>query len=177
MPSGYTHDAITFILAVPAAAAAFYVTGSFAAGAVAGAAFLFGGLMFGPDLDTVSKQHSRWRFFRFLWLPYRVFFKHRSRWTHGLIFGTLIRVIYFMGVATIVLFAASYFSAVLFNSDMPEVADLAGAWSDAGRLMRLHAGTDLMILTFAGLWGGAASHTFADMAGTYIKTGRSGGFL
>jgi hypothetical protein len=82
-----------------------------------------------------------------------------------------------MGVATIVLFAASYFSAVLFNSEMPEVADLAGAWSDAGRLMRLHAGTDLMILTFAGLWGGAASHTFADMAGTYIKTGRSGGFL
>jgi hypothetical protein len=43
MPSGYTHDAITFILAVPAAAAAFYVTGSFAAGAVAGAAFLLAG--------------------------------------------------------------------------------------------------------------------------------------
>jgi hypothetical protein len=34
-----------------------------------------------------------------------------------------------------------------------------------------------MSLTFAGLWSGAASHTFADMAGTYIKTGRSGGFL
>jgi len=176
MPSGNTHDAITFILAVPAAAITYYACG-FAAATVFTAAFLFGGLMFGPDLDTVSKQNSRWRFFRFVWFPYRSFFRHRSRWTHGLVFGTLIRVVYFMGVATILLFAASYCSALLFNTEMPGTVDFAAAWTDAGRLVRLHAGNEMMILVFAGLWSGAASHTLADMAATYIKTGRTGGFL
>ena len=177
MPSGNTHDAVTIVLIAPVAAAGYYVTGSFAAAIVLSAAFLFGGLMFGPDLDTGSKQQNRWRFFRFLWLPYRVFFKHRSRWTHGLIFGTLFRVVYFMGVTTLVLLTSSFLSAVVFGTPMPRAADLAGAWSDAGSLVRLHAGGEFVWVTFAGLWAGAATHTFADMAGSYIKTGRSGGFL
>ena len=177
MPSGNTHDAITFVLAMPAAAITFYATGSLAASALLAAAFLFGGLMFGPDLDIASKQYSRWMFFRFLWFPYRSFFKHRSRWTHGLIFGTLFRVVYFMGIVTVVLFAASYCSAVLLKTEMPRLDDLAGAWRAAGGLLRLHAGANVLMLIFAGMWTGAASHTFTDMAGTYIKTGRSGGFL
>src|SRR4051812_31238572 len=110
MPSGNTHDAITFILAAPAALVTYYASDSFAAAATVTAAFLFGGLMFGPDLDVASKQYSRWMFFRILWFPYRSFFKHRSRWTHGLIFGTLFRVVYFMGVVTVALFASSYCS-------------------------------------------------------------------
>ena len=116
-------------------------------------------------------------FFRFLWFPYRSFFKHRSRWTHGLIFGALFRVVYFMGVVTLVLFAASYCSAILFRTEMPQPADLAIAWRSAGSLLRLNTGDNFLLLVFAGMWSGAASHTFADMAGTYIKTGRSGGFL
>ncbi|MEP7211888.1 MAG: metal-binding protein [Acidobacteriota bacterium] len=177
MPSGNTHDAITFILAAPAAVVTYYATDSFAAAAIVTAAFIFGGLMFGPDLDVASKQYSRWMFFRFLWFPYRSFFKHRSRWTHGLIFGTLFRVVYFMGVVTIILFASSYCSAIFFRTEMPQPADLAEAWRAAGSLLRLHAGGYMLLLVFAGMWTGAASHTFADMAGTYIKTGRSGGFL
>jgi uncharacterized metal-binding protein len=177
MPSGNTHDAITFILAVPAAAITYYAAGNLGVALVVTAAFLFGGLMFGPDLDVASKQYSRWMFFRFLWFPYRAFFKHRSRWTHGLIFGTLFRVVYFMGIVTVVLFAASYLSAVIFGSDMPKPTDFAGAWRTAGGFIHMHAGGEMLLIVFAGLWAGAASHTFADMAGTYIKTGRSGGFL
>ncbi|MGI8811416.1 MAG: metal-binding protein [Pyrinomonadaceae bacterium] len=177
MPSGNTHDAITFILTLPVAGGAFYFTRSIAAAALVAAAFIFGGLMFGPDLDTLSKQYSRWRFFRFFWIPYRTFFKHRSRWSHGLIFGTLFRVIYFMGIATLSLLAASYCSARIFGTEMPRLDDLAGAWRLAGGYARLHAGGEIMILIFAGMWVGAASHTFADMAGSYIKTGRAGGFL
>src|SRR5947208_3323060 len=65
---------------------------------LATATMLFGGFMFGPDLDIQSKQYTRWRIFRFLWFPYKVMFKHRSRWSHGIIFGTLIRVLYFTGM-------------------------------------------------------------------------------
>jgi hypothetical protein len=78
---------------------------------------------------------------------------------------------------TVVLFAASYCSAVLVKTEMPRFADLSGAWRSAGGLLRFHAGADILVLVFLGLWTGAASHTFTDLAGTYIKTGRSGGFL
>src|SRR5438552_13226225 len=102
MPSGRTHDAITFLLAVPVAAGAFAMSRSLSMSAVVAAAFVFGGLMFGPDLDTVSRQYSRWSVFRFLWFPYRSFFKHRSRFSHGLIFGAFIRVVYFLGAISVV---------------------------------------------------------------------------
>src|SRR5688572_25545284 len=101
MPSGRTHDAITFLLTVPAAAAAYAASENLASAAVVGAAFLVGGLMFGPDLDTVSRQYSRWSILRFLWFPYRSFFKHRSRFSHGLIFGALFRAVYFLGILTL----------------------------------------------------------------------------
>lgn len=177
MPSGNTHDAVTFILAVPTGIITFATTESLAAAVIVTVAFLFGGLMFGPDLDTVSKQNSRWHFFRFIWLPYRSFFKHRSRWTHGLLFGTVIRVIYFMGVVTLLLFAASFCSALLFGTEMPRVAEFANAWAALGRLFRIRVDAEVVLLVFLGLWTGAASHTFSDMAGTYIKTGRTGGYL
>src|ERR1051325_7850197 len=101
MPSGKTHDAITILLAAPTFAAAWVLTRSLALAAVATTAMLFGGFMFGPDLDIQSKQYTRWGVFRFLWLPYKVVFRHRSRWSHGLLFGTLIRVIYFVMVLAI----------------------------------------------------------------------------
>src|SRR4051794_23704245 len=101
MPSGRFHDAVTFVLAAPAFAAGYAVTGRLGSAAAVAAAFVFGGLMFGPDLDTTSRQYSRWSIFRILWLPYRTFFKHRSRFTHGLIFGAILRVIYFLGILTV----------------------------------------------------------------------------
>ena len=64
--------------------------------------------MFGPDLDTTSKQYSRWSAIRWIWVPYRTFFKHRSTFSHGIIFGALLRVIYFLGVITLGAFAVSY---------------------------------------------------------------------
>ncbi len=83
MPSGKTHDAFTFILAIPIAASVFVITGELATSSIVTITFLFGGLMFGPDLDTHSNQYTRWGIFRVLWLPYQKFFSHRSRWSHG----------------------------------------------------------------------------------------------
>jgi len=66
MPSGNTHDAVTFVLAAPVLGVALLAAGDLWLAGLVALGFLFGGLMFGPDLDTASKQYSRWRFLKFL---------------------------------------------------------------------------------------------------------------
>ncbi|MEJ7847379.1 MAG: metal-binding protein [Pyrinomonadaceae bacterium] len=177
MPSGKVHDAITFILVAPVLAVTYAVTFSPAAALVVTAAFLFGGLMFGPDLDTLSKQYSRWSVLKILWYPYRSFFKHRSRWSHGLIFGTFLRIVYFMGVLTLAAFIAVFALAVYFEGSLPDLRELAETWRTIGEFTRANLGEGFLASLFVGMWAGAASHTFADMAGSYIKTGRVTKFL
>ena len=172
MPSGKTHDAITIALAAPVLAAAFVATGDIWLATVVTVGFLFGGLMFGPDLDTTSKQYSRWKFLKLLWFPYRNFFKHRSRWSHGLVFGTFLRVVYFMGVATAIAFLATYVYTIYVGADLPRIWDFARAWSRLREYTDLALGVHGALALFVGMWTGAASHTLTDIAGTYIKTGR-----
>ena len=177
MPSGKTHDAITFLLAVPAFAVTYIATQSVSSSATVFMAFVFGGLMFGPDLDTVSRQYSRWFIFRVLWFPYRHFFKHRSRFSHGLIFGALIRVVYFMGVVTLAAFLAAYLFAAYSGGRVPGPMEFARVWQPIGDFTRARIGEYFFGFLFLGLWLGAASHTFTDLAGSFIKTGRVAKFL
>lgn len=177
MPSGKTHDAITFLLAVPALAVGYAAAGDVILSTAAAAAFVFGGLMFGPDLDTVSKQYSRWGPLRLAWFPYRAAFKHRSRWSHGLVFGTLFRVVYFMGIVSLAVFLAFVLNASFAGGTVPELSTFGSAWQQLGWYVRHTAGDHFLPAIFAGMWAGAASHTFTDMAGTYIKTGRVSEFL
>jgi uncharacterized metal-binding protein len=68
--------------------------------------FMFGGLMFGPDLDIYSRQFQRWGFLRWIWLPYQKSLRHRSFLSHGPIIGTTLRVVYlttFLALVAIVL--------------------------------------------------------------------------
>src|SRR5258708_2728442 len=177
MPSGRTHDAITFLLAVPVGIAGYFFAHSIPSAAVIGAAFVFGGLMFGPDLDTVSRQYSRWFIFRFLWFPYRKFFKHRSRFSHGLVFGAFIRVVYFMGALTLAAFLAAYIYATYGGGKLPLLADFERLWQPIGVFIREKFRANFLPFVFVGLWLGAASHTFTDMTGSFIKTGRIAKFL
>lgn len=177
MPSGKTHDAITFLFVAPVFAATWKFTENFALASVVTFAFLFGGLMFGPDLDTASKQYSRWGFFRLLWYPYQVFFKHRSRWSHGLVFGTFLRVVYFMGALTLLSFLVTYIFITVSGGELPDLLEYTKMWRQIGEFTRLNFGEYAFPALFAGLWLGAASHTVTDMAGSFIKTGRIGEFL
>jgi len=177
MPSGKTHDVITIFLAAPVFAGAYVATRDIWLSTFVSVGSLFGGLMFGPDLDTASKQYSRWSFVKFLWFPYRNFFKHRSRWSHGLIFGTLIRVIYFMGVATLAAFLTTYAYASYVGGKLPGIWEFARVWSELRGYSNSILGSNGLIAMFAGMWVGAASHTFTDLAGSYVKTGRVTEFL
>jgi len=177
MPSGKTHDAVTFFFAAPVLAATWKFTENVPNSILVAVAFLIGGLMFGPDLDTMSKQYVRWGIFKSLWYPYQAFFKHRSRWSHGLVFGTFLRVVYFMGVLTLLSFLGAYVYAAYTGGDLPRLIEFTKAWSGIGEVARANFGEYVFIWLFAGLWLGAASHTLTDMAGTFVKTGKVTDFL
>jgi len=171
MPSGKTHDRITILLAVPTFVVAWGLAGSLALAAAATVAMLFGGFMFGPDLDIQSRQYTRWGVFRFLWLPYRKLFKHRSRWSHGIIFGTLIRVIYFAGVIMLLVVMAVYLRATLVGGAPPDFERLAEAWRAIGASVGPGVGRHIAWAILAGLWWGAASHTLTDVAWSVMRKG------
>ncbi|HXG85310.1 MAG TPA: metal-binding protein [Pyrinomonadaceae bacterium] len=172
MPSGKTHDAVTFLLVAPTFAAAWQITESVPLASIITVAFLFGGLMFGPDLDTMSKQYTRWSFFRYLWYPYQVFFPHRSRWSHGLIFGTFLRIVYFMGAVTLLSFLLTCAFAAFLGESSGNLMEFTRTWIQIGETVREGVGENTLLSVFIGLWIGAASHTLTDLAGTFIKTGR-----
>jgi uncharacterized metal-binding protein len=171
MPSGRTHDLITFVLTPPTFLLVWGVTGSLKLAAVVSGATLFGGLMFGPDLDIQSRQYTRWGVFRFLWFPYKVVFRHRSRLTHGIILGTLIRVLYFTGaVAALTLLAAYLHANFITGEAMPSPTELASAWHAVGaRAAAIGVGREVLLATFAGLWWGAAIHTIADVVWSILR--------
>src|SRR3954464_12385633 len=159
MPSGKTHALVTFALAVPTFAAAWGLTGSLTLSAAAAVATVFGGLMFGPDLDIQSRPYTRWGVFRFLWFPYKAAFRHRSRWSHGIVFGTLIRVVYFTLVLTLVAWACVYARAFFVSGGAaPGGREVVQGWyfveaSAAG----YGVGPRALAAVLAGLWWGAAS--------------------
>ena len=171
MPSGKTHDAITIILAAPTFAAAWGLTHSVGLACVATLTMLFGGLMFGPDLDIQSKQYTRWGVFRFLWLPYKMVFRHRSRWSHGIIFGTLIRVIYFTGIIALLAATAVYLRAMLAGGAPPAFEEVVGVWKMMEGVLRESVGNHVMWVAFCGLWWGAASHTLTDVGWSVLRKG------
>jgi uncharacterized metal-binding protein len=156
---------------------AWRLTGDSSLAAIATGAFLFGGLMFGPDLDTQSIQYTRWGVFRILWFPYKVVFAHRSRWSHGLVFGTLFRVVYFCGAVTLFGAILFYLAAMLRNAAPPSLSQIRELWETAGDWTRLNFGYFALTAVFIGLWLGAASHTVTDLIGTFLKTGRVKEFL
>lgn len=163
MPSGKNHDRITLLclpwltviafLATRKSQLTFLVTGS----------FLFSALMFGPDLDIYSIQYKRWGILRSLWLPYRQFISHRSVLSHGLIIGTVIRIVYlssFILVTAILIIAISQL-IIGFYWNWREFAVFCFS------LVKFHPQESLAL--FLGLELGAMSHSVADLVTSYLS--------
>jgi uncharacterized metal-binding protein len=98
MPSGVVHDRITICLLPWVAGITYGTTQSAELTLSLSSGYLFSGMMFGPDLDIYSLQYKRWGAIRGIWLPYRKFLHHRSVFSHGLILGTCVRVMYLLTV-------------------------------------------------------------------------------
>lgn len=177
MPSGTSHDAITVLLGAPVAVLAYAITQDLPTAVIATVAFIFAGVMFGPDLDTKSSQYSRWGPFRMLWIPYRTVFRHRSRWSHGLIFGTLFRVVYFLGAVSVIAFLAFAAYSYATVGSFPSLMTFARGWESIGAAAGADSTIEILLIVLVGMWLGAASHTLTDISITYIKTGRVDGLF
>lgn len=163
MPSGKTHDRITILSLGPTALITWMLTHEPLLSVLVVGATLFGGIMFGPDLDTASRQYKRWGPFRFIWWPYRIIFAHRSRWSHGLLFGAIIRVFYFTGMIVLLSFATFYFYSTLFAGKALSWDELLHAWRALGEHIGVHLERRAIWAAFIGLWWGAALHTLLDV--------------
>ncbi|ACB51231.1 conserved hypothetical protein [Crocosphaera subtropica ATCC 51142] len=164
MPSGRTHDRITYLSLPPLAVIAYLLTGRGEWLLWLSGAYLFSGLMFGPDLDIYSLQYKRWGMIRWIWLPYQSCFKHRSFFSHGLIVGTVIRVIYLFSIIVIVaIFVVAIAQFIWgFPWNWRNVAEY-----NFNTLKNQYLGE--AIVTFIGLELGAMSHSLSDYWVSHFK--------
>jgi len=104
MPNYKTHDTITYLLLIFLIPISLLYIGINIYSLIFIVSYIFSGLMFNGDLDCKSKPYYRWWIFRFVWIPYQSLFKHRSFFTHGIIIGTLIRLLYILIIPSIFYF-------------------------------------------------------------------------
>lgn len=172
MPSGRTHDRITLMSLPWIGGLSYLLTRQGELALIVAGAFLFSGLMFGPDLDIHSVQYKRWGIFRWLWLPYRSLMSHRSPLSHGLIIGTVLRLLYFLGFLSIISILGMAIAQFIWGFDWN--------WQQVGRqIFQSLQGQYLAeaIASVIGLELGAMSHTASDwLVSTYrssVKKKRS----
>ncbi len=162
MPSGQTHDRITLWALPFVAGVTFLQTWSGNLTLLVAGGFMFGGLMFGPDLDIYSRHYQRWGFLRFIWLPYQKSLRHRSFLSHGPIIGTMLRVLYLGSVVGILAIFAVVIAEKLCNVTL---------WQMLGEnLVRslTHYSAEFLSLLL-GLELGAMSHSLSDWGGSAYK--------
>ncbi|MDD1444397.1 metal-binding protein, partial [Dolichospermum sp. ST_sed3] len=138
MPNGRTHDLITLAVSPVVVGAAYYFTKDVKTTAIIFVLYLFSSLMFNGDLDTNSSPYNRWFILKMIWIPYQLMFGHRSIFTHGLVIGTLIRMIY-VGLIPFTIF--------YFTSDINIISYL---------------NIEVLTILFIGLESGSAVHTISD---------------
>lgn len=138
MPNGKTHDIITFTIAPIVAGISYCFTKDITTILIIFGCYLFASLMFNGDLDTNSRPYNRWWILKMIWIPYQLMFTHRSVFTHGLIIGTIVRLLY-LGIIPFII--------ILLKGNLEIITDID---------------LNLLMLIFIGLESGAAVHTISD---------------
>jgi len=168
MPSGKIHDKIAFYSIIPAFLGCKYLFGlNIAESSIVICASIFSQLMFGPDLDVKSLQYKRWGILKWIWLPYKMIFAHRSSASHGIIVGPILRCLYFSCVmAFLVLFTSvlieKYTGLKLLPLESISIRDLID-------FTELLLKCDETKLWFSGIFLGAAIHTLSDKTASFFK--------
>ena len=164
MPSGMTHDRITLWTLPWVSSITYGWTQNGDLTLLLSGGFLFGGLMFGPDLDIHSMQFKRWGWFKIIWKPYQKLVRHRSLFSHGPIIGTCLRVLYLS------LFIA--WTAILVVGLAQLVFGFTWNWRDFVEeqfyLLTYHRYRETTAL-FIGLELGAMSHSISDFVSSNHK--------
>ena len=167
MPSGKTHDRITLWLLPWIVGGTYLLTNNGELTLIVAGGFLFSGLMFGPDLDIHSIQYQRWGVLRYIWLPYRRLFSHRSFFSHGLIVGTIIRTVYLLAIITCLAFFIVAIAQIIWGFE----------WNWQQFILKTFTSLKTQyfretIALFTGLELGAMSHSLSDWLSTRSKKRR-----
>jgi uncharacterized metal-binding protein len=163
MSSGRTHDRITLISLPILTGISLMLTRNAELTLWVAGSFLFGGLMFGPDLDIHSNQSIRWGWLRWMWQPYRQAIPHRSALSHGPLIGTICRLLY-VGLWAVLL-GLLYQSACHFLK-WPTWTEVQ-IWRSMQQFVTKNSTTLLGILV--GLEVGSMSHYSADFLSSLSK--------
>ena len=126
MPNVKYHDKVTNISSILIIAVCLFSNITIINTVIIFLSYLFSGFMFNGDLDIFSKPYQRWGIFKFIWIPYRNLFKHRSIYTHGFIFGTLIRLIWLLIIPSIVVIVLNINLMFLLLYDYQIISLLVG---------------------------------------------------
>lgn len=164
MPSGRTHDRITFFCLIPLGILAVLFSRDAQLTLILLGGFLFSGLMFGPDLDIHSVQFNRWGWFKFVWLPYRKILRHRGIVSHGPIIGTVFRIIYLSIILLIVSLIAVGIAQLIWG--------FSWNWQTFARYLAQSITQKYYreaIACVIGLELGAMSHSLSDWLGSAYK--------
>lgn len=167
MPSGKTHDRITLWSLPWLVGAGYGLTRNGDLSLLLGGSFLFGGLMFGPDLDIYSVQYKRWGILRWIWRPYQKMMSHRSPLSHGPLIGTVLRLIYLaliVGLGGLLSFAIAQGLGIRQWQWQPSMQQQI--------LGVLPHYSQEAIAIFVGLELGALSHSLSDGLGSALRRWR-----
>lgn len=163
MPSGATHDRVTLWTLPLVTGVAFGLTRNGELTLLLSGGYLFSGLMLSPDLDLHSLPYKRWGWLRWIWRPYQKMLTHRSVLSHGLLIGTMLRVLYlgvWIAIASfLILGVTQLFRDVPWNWE--------AFWQAMKRSLLQYRWE--WFAFFLGLELGAATHVFCDRAGSAYK--------
>ncbi|MBC7474450.1 MAG: metal-binding protein, partial [Candidatus Sericytochromatia bacterium] len=165
MPSGKTHDSIAWYCFIPFSYLCWYLTNDLEAVFIYTFAYFFSNLMFSGDLDLVSIQSKRWGIFRWIWIPYRKMIPHRSKWSHGILLGTVFRIFY-LGTFLSVFYGILYFISLQY---LPSINKELIHSTNKGVIFLKHQQPIYFVTIFLGLFTGATLHTTADVTVSKIK--------
>lgn len=164
MPSGKTHDKIAIISIIPIIFIAIKLFGiNTKPMYLYGISSFFSQFMLSPDLDVKSSQHKRWGLLKFLWLPYRLIFKHRSRFSHGLIFGPVFKIAYIIAVIAFLYFSFCFFIEYNYN-----ISILPYFLKSLNIFLKQNMSFYFIPLT-AGVFTGTLIHTLSDKIFSFFK--------
>lgn len=165
MPSGKTHDKISWYFFVPAVWPVWQISGNTTIVFLFALSYLFSSFMFGGDLDLKSVQTKRWGLFRWIWIPYQTAIPHRSVFSHGILWGTIFRVLY-LSICLIIFYLSLFFLTHKLFPDFNQ--EIINSTNKGIRFLSEQQIAHLLAI-FAGLVTGAGLHTLSDVLVSKFK--------
>jgi uncharacterized metal-binding protein len=113
-------------------------------------------------------QYKRWGWFRWIWIPYRSAIRHRSNLSHGLLIGTILRLLY---ISLIILILSGMVAAIAYFFGYVNLQSVMDSQKKLPIWNPKH--TQALLALIIGLELGAMSHSISDWIGSAYKKNKT----